>query len=254
MSDLAADAVGRLLRGRFGKPYLYAVETESTQRLLSDSELAEGAVAVAEHQTAGRGRLGRDWSDAPGRALLCSVLLRPPPKHEVAQLSLVVGLAVAVALDELAGLDTQLKWPNDVLLHGRKLAGVLLERAGESVVCGIGINVNQHAEELPGDTRLVPVSLRVATGRDHDRGALLILLLEALEQRYLLWCDNGLRAVSPELEARDVLRGRRIQVGGVTGVADGIDQSGRLAVRLENGHRRLVSSGEVELVASSMSP
>jgi len=245
VSDLAADRVRPLLRGGFGEPYLYVVETTSTQQLLSDTGLAEGAVAVAEHQTAGRGRLGRRWNDAPGRALLCSVLLRPPSAAKAEQLSLVIGLAVAETIDELAGVRTRLKWPNDVLLDGRKLAGILLARDGDAVICGIGVNVNQRDSELPRETTLAPDSLRLATGHDHDRGALLALLLDRLERRYGLWQAGGLEPMAPELDARDALRGRAVRVGEVKGTADGIDPSGRLAIRLVSGERLLVSSGEV---------
>jgi BirA family biotin operon repressor/biotin-[acetyl-CoA-carboxylase] ligase len=114
-----------LLRGRFGRPYLWSESCASAQDVLRGSDLPEGAVAVTEHQTSGRGREGRPWEDVAGKSLLLSLLLRPPAGMPTHQLALVSGLAVAESVEErrdAAGI----KWPNDVLLEGRKVAGVLL--------------------------------------------------------------------------------------------------------------------------------
>ncbi len=169
-SDLSPGAFGALRRGRFGDPYLYVAECRSTQELLRDTALPEGAVAVAEHQTAGRGRLGRTWEDAAGSSLLCSVLLRPRG-GVLPQLSLVAALATAEAVEELTRQEAKVKWPNDVLVDGRKVAGILLEHAAGAVVAGIGVNVGQEHGELPEVARTPPGSLRTASGRGHDRGA-----------------------------------------------------------------------------------
>jgi len=242
---LTPDVVQPSLQGRFGRPYLWCEECTSTQDVLRDESLPEGAVAVTEHQTAGRGRSGRAWDDAAGGSLLCSLLLRPPAGSPVEQLSLVVGLAVADAVDSIAGVVAQLKWPNDVLVDGRKVAGVLLESGGGAVICGIGINVDQSEHELPAATRLPPASLRTATGRRHDRAGLLAELLSRLEQRYDTWLDAGLPALLPELERRDALCGSVVGIGDVTGTAVGIAEDGRLRIRLPDGTTTLVASGEV---------
>ena len=244
---LSPDAVQPLLRGRLGQPYLWSEECESTQDVVRDPALHEGAVAVTEHQTAGRGREGRGWDDAPGRSLLMSVLLRPPSGLPAQQLSLVAGLAVAEAIDAVAGTTAQLKWPNDVLLDGRKVAGVLLESTEGEVICGIGVNVAQTADELPGDARIPPGSLRTATGREHDRATLLAEVLERLQRRYDEWLDLGLALFVPDIERRDALRGLAVTVGGVSGTAAGIAADGRLRIRAEDGTETLVASGEVEL-------
>src|SRR5439155_5226091 len=137
-----------------GTPRIHVQECKSTQLLLLDSNLPEGAVATADHQTGGRGRLGRVWVETPGSPVLCSVLLRPPAGRAVAQLSLVGGLAVAEAVEGVSGLPALIKWPNDVLVEGRKMAGVLAEQRGAAVVLGIGINVNQAEACLPADARV----------------------------------------------------------------------------------------------------
>jgi BirA family biotin operon repressor/biotin-[acetyl-CoA-carboxylase] ligase len=244
---LTADLVEPMLRGRFGRPYLWTEECASTQDALRDASLHEGTVAVTEHQTAGRGRQGRPWDDVPGQSLLLSLLLRPPGGLPTQQLSLVAGLAVAEAIDAVAGSVTEVKWPNDVLLGGRKVAGVLLESTEEAVICGIGVNVGQSESELPAAAPIPRGSLLVVTGREHDRAALLVELLERLQRRYDEWIDLGLALFLPELERRDWLRGKAVSVGGVAGTAAGIAADGRLRVLAEDGSETLVASGEVEL-------
>ena len=246
---LTPAVVEPLLRGRFGRPYLWVEECASTQELLRRDDLHEGAVAVTEHQTAGRGREGRAWDDVAGRSLLLSVLLRPPAGAPVEQLSLVAGLAVADAVEATAGMPTAIKWPNDVLLADRKVAGILLESRGGAVVCGIGLNVNAEVDELPPEARVTPGSLRTATGSEHDRAALLVDLLERLQRRYDEWLDLGLGLFVPDLERRDALRDRRVRVGEVDGTAVGISSNGRLRVRTEDGEVTLVASGEVVQVS-----
>ena len=244
---LTRDRVVPLLRGRLGAPYLWSEECRSTQDVLlhSTTEWDEGAVSVTEHQSGGRGRERRAWTDTAGRSLLLSLLLRPRGGAPVEQLSLVVGLAAAESIDTAAGTRSQLKWPNDVLVDGRKVAGILLESSGATVVCGIGINVNQTEDELPTATRVPAGSLRLATGREHDRAALLVSLLLALEQHYDTWRESGLERFAVELERRDALRGQRISVGDLSGTAAGIAGDGRLRVVHDDGKESLVASGEV---------
>lgn len=187
MPDLQPDVVTPLLRGRLGRPYRFVATTPSTQRLLEPDD-PEGAVVAADEQTEGRGRLGRSWHAPPGRAILCSVLLRPePPLPLWPELSLVAGEAVAAALRAETGLPAVLSHPNDVFVNGRKLVGVLPEASSGRVVLGIGVNVNQTAAELPGDTPKPPTSLRVELGRELERAPLLVTILEELERHYDEW-------------------------------------------------------------------
>jgi BirA family transcriptional regulator, biotin operon repressor / biotin---[acetyl-CoA-carboxylase] ligase len=251
MSDLAPERVRPWLRGAFGEPYLYAVETASTQDVLRDSEHPHGAVAVAEHQTAGRGRSGRRWEDEPATALLFSVLLEPPAGALLPQLSLVAGIAVAVSLERVATVPTLVKWPNDVLVDREKVAGILLEASGGRVVCGIGINVDQDRGELPHETRAPATSLRLAAGRRFDRGVLLAAVLEELERRYAAWLEHGLAALADELERRNALDGAVVLVDGRRGTAGAIAPDGRLTVELNDGEMLLVESGEVEITGVS---
>lgn len=223
-----------------GEPRLLVESCESTQ-VLVDTSLPEGALVVADHQTAGRGRLGRSWEAPPGTALLCSLLLRPPPERDVPQLSLVAGIAVADTIERTLGLSVQIKWPNDVMLRRRKIAGCLAEARDEAVVLGIGVNVNQTSEQLPAKAG----SLRSLTGREWDREAILPTLLEDLDHRYSVWRSGGLDAVYEGLGPRDFLRGRRVSVNGTSGVAAMINREGKLEIEVGDGETVTVDSGEV---------
>jgi BirA family transcriptional regulator, biotin operon repressor / biotin---[acetyl-CoA-carboxylase] ligase len=189
--SLAPAAVQPLLAGRFGRDvYHYEEVTGSTQRLLRDDD-PEGAVAVAEEQTEGRGRLGRTWQAPPGSSVLVSVLLRPDVEApRLPELSLVAGGAVAEAIAEVTGVDPAIKFPNDVLLDGRKVAGILAESSDGRVVLGVGVNVNQSEDELPEDVQTEPTSLRVQTGDRVDRAALLAAILLRLERAYDRWVSG----------------------------------------------------------------
>jgi BirA family transcriptional regulator, biotin operon repressor / biotin---[acetyl-CoA-carboxylase] ligase len=225
---------------KLGDPRIQVEYCESTQALL-DPSLPEGAIAVADYQSAGRGRLGRTWEAPPGTALLLSVLLRPSADLPLPPLALVAGAAVADALEQLTGLAVQIKWPNDVMLRRQKVAGILAEARDSVVVVGIGVNLNQTAGQLPEGAG----SLRTTTGREWDRDEVLDTVLEALAQRYEQWLVGGLDAVYDGLGPRDFLRGRRVRVDGTVGTAEMIDREGRLWISVGHGESVAVESGEV---------
>jgi BirA family biotin operon repressor/biotin-[acetyl-CoA-carboxylase] ligase len=189
--SLAPDAVQPLLTGRFGRVYHYEELCPSTQRLLQEDD-PEGAVAVAEQQSEGRGRLGRSWHAPAGTSVLVSVLLRPAVDlARLPELSLIAGGAVAEAIAEKTGLDPAIKFPNDVLLGGRKVAGILAEAGDGRVVLGVGVNTNQTAEQLPLDVQTEPTSLRLELGEPVDRAALLAAILLRVERAYDAWVASG---------------------------------------------------------------
>jgi BirA family biotin operon repressor/biotin-[acetyl-CoA-carboxylase] ligase len=210
---------------------------------------AEGLVLVAEEQTAGRGRLGRSWSAPPGAALTFSVLLRPAgvPPTRLGWLPLLTGVAVAAAVRETTSLPASLKWPNDVLVGERKLAGILAEAHGDAVVVGVGLNVTLTRAELPVPTA---TSLLIEDAASTDRAELLAAILTGLARRYQAWRTDPDGA---ELRA-DYLRwsatvGREVRVelpGGtrLSGTAEDVDEVGRLVVRAPDNLVR-VGAGDV---------
>lgn len=185
--SLAPEYVEPLLRGRFGRPYLYFERCESTQRELA-ADAPQGAVAVAEEQTAGRGRLGRPWHAAARTSVLVSINLRPRIETaRLPELSLVAGRAVAEAIELETGVQPEVRFPNDLLIGSRKVAGILAEARDERVVLGIGINVNLAEDLLPGDVDTPATSLSIEAGGHVDRAGLLATVLERFEVRYDEW-------------------------------------------------------------------
>lgn len=218
----------------------------------------EGVVLVAEEQSAGRGRMGRTWVAPPRAALTFSLLVRPtavPPARR-GWLPLLTGVAVASAVTAVTGVQTRLKWPNDVLAGSAKLAGILAESAGDAVVVGVGLNVSTRPEELPppGPGALAATSLRLAGSRAIDREPLLTAILADFERWYQAWRHaggdpdhSGLRAGYLKLSGTV---GRRVQAElpssqPLSGLAVGLDPDGRLLVRLSSGTELPVAAGDV---------
>lgn len=188
--SLAREAVLPRLRGRFGRSYTFVESTPSTQLLLPP-DAPEGALVVADEQTAGRGRLGRRWLAPPSSSLLCSLQLRPSvPEERLPELTSVAARACAEAITAVTGLEPELKFPNDLLLGGRKVAGILAEAREGRVVLGIGINVNVPEADLPTEVDRPATSLLVESGTEIDRAQLLVGVLECLERRYEAWAKT----------------------------------------------------------------
>jgi BirA family biotin operon repressor/biotin-[acetyl-CoA-carboxylase] ligase len=216
----------------------------------------EGLVVGADHQRAGRGRRGRAWLSGPGDALLFSAVLRPPlPPAEAGLLPLVAAVAVAEGLEAAGRPGAILVWPNDVLLGGRKVAGILCELSADQervawAVAGIGVNV-RAVPDVPG-ARWPPGSLADA-GPPPSRADVLVAVLQALARRYAAWRRAGAGEVLAAFAERDGLRGREVVLsvegGALEGTAEGVDALGRLRLRTDAGQRAL-SSGEVVRVAA----
>jgi BirA family biotin operon repressor/biotin-[acetyl-CoA-carboxylase] ligase len=221
----------------------------STQAIafqLADEGAADGTVVVAEHQTAGRGRQGRAWHDEAGANLLASILVRPRLEPaELPLLSYVAAIAVAEALAGAAGLATRLKWPNDVLVGGRKIAGILLESrlgADAVVVIGMGINVGQRA--FPAAVEGQATSVRLEGGRDLSRDALLAAVLDRFDHWRRCLQTEGFPPVRGRWTDLSATLGREVRVGSVAGVATGLDDDGALLVERAGTVTRVVA-GEI---------
>lgn len=258
---LETAAFGRSLRG-----YASVTSTNTLAAAWADAGAPEGAVVCADHQQAGRGRLGRRWDAEPGLNLMFSVVLRPQaPPHRLGLLPLAAGLAVADAVAPVtAPLTPQIKWPNDVLLEDRKCCGMLLETAWSgseapdrpAVILGIGLNVNQDG--FPGDLHDAATSLLLATGRPVPRASLFADLLLCLERRYLQ-ATTAPAALCRIYEQRMYRRGQPVRLRVTTptaarpvveGIVRGITPDG--ALRLETGEGiRHFHAGEVSTDTAS---
>ncbi|HVU04049.1 MAG TPA: biotin--[acetyl-CoA-carboxylase] ligase [Polyangiaceae bacterium] len=243
------DALGT----RFGDPLSAVVVTGSTNDdafAAAKDGAAHGAVFVADEQTRGRGRRGHTWTSPPGENLTFSLLLRPRlAADQVSLLTLVVGLAVRSVCARLTGAALSVKWPNDVVVARRKLAGILVEsrlsgRSVDAVVVGVGVNV--HMRALPPEIGEIATSLVLLGARSPSRETLLAELLAELEARLGRFESEGLAPFLEELRDHDALRGERLRVGDAAGVGAGIDETGALLVETEGGRVEAVSSGTVE--------
>jgi len=233
--------------------------TNSDAAALGRSGAPEGTVVVADAQTAGRGRLGRTWVSQAGLNLYLSILLRPRiPPAAAPQLALVAGLAVAEAFEE-EGAVAAIKWPNDVLLGGRKACGILTELEAEAdrvdfVVVGIGVNLNSGEEDFPTELRARATSLRLDRGREVERARFAGRLLGRFERCYERFREHGFAGLAAEWERRSALVGRELTVDGagevVTGEYAGIDLDGALLLRDRDarGAMRRVLAGDVTIV------
>lgn len=207
-----------------------------------------GTVIVAEEQTAGQGRLGRSWHSQKGTGLYFSVIVAPPrPNEPQPAVTLAFGLAVQEAIQEVTGLTPDLRWPNDVLIGDRKCAGILVEWQAGKVIAGIGVNVNQT--QFPDDIARIATSLRITTGREWSKDELLNSTLGAIATYLSVLRDQGTDAIL-RLFARgsSYVAGRRVEVEGVRGVTDGLDPTGFLWLRRDDGQRQLILAGSVRPV------
>ena len=239
---------------RLGHPVVYLERIGSTNDVVLQRAAAgapEGLLVLAEEQTAGRGRQDRTWWAPPGSSLLMSLLLRPPiPAARAAQLTMCLGLAAAEGVEQISGLRPGLKWPNDLLLDGRKLAGMLTELrlSGDQVayaVLGLGLNVN--LEFTSPDLAPIAISLQMAAGHPVERLPLLAAILERCEARY----ERLLAGESPHVawSARLDTLGRRVVVslpaGTLEGLAVGVNAQGALLVQADDGQVSTVWAGDV---------
>lgn len=201
-----------------------------------------GTVIVAEEQTAGQGRMGRSWYSPRGAGLYCSIVLEPAQPAPV--LTLALGLATKEAIERTASVGCDLRWPNDVLIAERKVAGVLVQLQEERVIAGIGVNVN-HAR-FPAELASLATSLRLVTGLEYSREVLLANLLDSVESYCeLLESEGSVAILRLFAQASSYVSGRRVLVDDVAGITDGLDPSGFLWIRADNGRRLLVRAGNV---------
>lgn len=245
---------------RFGKHVKYYDEVDSTQAVASKliaEGAPEGTLVLAELQTAGRGRMGRQWHSPKGKGLWMSMILKPTeiPLSFTPQLTLLVAVALCRAIRITVPVEAGIKWPNDLLINGRKVGGILLESSAENetlqhIIAGVGIGVNLEPEDYPPSLRDIATSLALEAGHRIDRVELLCRFLLEWEQLYALYQDQGFAPIKLLWEALSVSLHRPIRCqtaqGPVDGYAEGIDELGALELRMPDGKIRKMYSGDVE--------
>ncbi len=257
---IADDLFARLGLGALIREITVFAETDSTNdraAQLGRGGVAPGVAVFAERQTAGRGRFGRRWDSAGRRGLWFSLLLRPDFRVAYwARLTTWAATGIAAAIERETGLPVRIKWPNDIFIAGRKIAGILTETVFEAgvdpfAIVGIGVNVNHEPTDFPSTLAAKAGSLRMATGRVLDRAALAAAILRELAARWPL-LDRAFPDLVAESQARSELLGKWIQVQAgqtvVEGVAEGLDAEGQLFLRDASGLLRTLSAGEVSIL------
>lgn len=255
----ADDLISRLSPNRIvGRDIRVFQETTSTndvmERLARDG-VKEGMVVFAESQTKGRGRLGRVWMSPPGKGLWLSVLLRPNLRPMAAtQLTIMAATALTRAIRGVAGIKPEIKWPNDILIRGKKVAGVLTELSAELdtvkyIILGIGVDVNQSTYEFPPELSALATSLQIETGRTIPRAELAAALLRELDYDYNRISLGKFEEVADEWEANCHTIGGNvaIRVGDrqIRGRAESLDADGALLLRTQHGHLERIIGGDV---------
>jgi len=249
MTPFDIDRVRRALPGREISFFETIGSTMIEAATRASRGCPSGTAVVAEEQTAGQGRHGHSWHSEPGAGLYVSVVLRLPlPPDSLPALTLALGLAAADAIAGQTGLQPDLRWPNDLMLRDRKTAGILVQLLHSTPVAGFGINVNH--ESLPPDLAREATSLRLASGRPHSREDLLIALLPAVDRYCQTMVERGRQPILEEFTRRSSYAlGKRVSVsqpGGVlTGATAGLDPSGFLKLRADDGSESLILAGGV---------
>lgn len=259
----ADDLVARLgkinIIGRDIRVFQETTSTNDVIEKLARDNVPEGAVVFAESQTKGRGRLGRKWFSPSRKGLWFSILLRPKLRpQEITQLTVATATALRRAVERTTGLKAKIKWPNDILINGKKSAGILTELAAEvdrvkHVILGIGVDVNLSAADLPAELRKTATSLKIETGKPISRADLAVHILRELDHDYTRICSGMFESVANEWEEQCQTIGHSvtIQIGErrFHGRAESLDDDGALLLRTQYGQLERIIGGDVTVVA-----
>ena len=255
--DLLARLGKTKVIGRDIQVFEQTTSTNDVVEKLARDGVNEGVVVFAESQTKGRGRLGRVWQSPTHKGLWFSVLLRPNLRpQETTQLTVISATALRRAIKTVTGLNAEIKWPNDLLLRGKKVAGILTELSAEvdrvrHIIIGIGVDVNQDANEFPGELRQIATSLKLEAGEEISRAELATEVLRELDADYARICAGKFPKVADEWEAACVTIGKNVTVHvgdrKFRGRAESLDDDGALLVRTEHGHLERIIGGDVIL-------
>ncbi|WP_347549875.1 biotin--[acetyl-CoA-carboxylase] ligase [Pseudalkalibacillus hwajinpoensis] len=257
---LSKEEIGLRLTTEFlGKTVHTYPSVESTQYIAHDLAhrgTPDGTIIVADEQTAGKGRLGRSWHSPRGSGIWTSIILRPKlPPQRAPQFTLIAAVSVVHAIRKQTGLEAEIKWPNDILIDGKKVVGILTELQAESdqiksIIIGMGINVNAGSEDFPSDLNQA-TSLKVESGQNVNRSALLAAILNEFETLYEEYLTNGFRMIKLLWESYAVSLGRKIKArtlnGVIEGLAKGITDEGVLLLEDVQGRIHHIYSADIEI-------
>ncbi|HKZ16107.1 MAG TPA: biotin--[acetyl-CoA-carboxylase] ligase [Geobacteraceae bacterium] len=258
---IAEEITSGLTTGRIGKKIICFRKTDSTNQIafkLAEQEAEEGTVVIAEEQSHGKGRLGRHWESPYGVNLYCSIILRPPIlPAQAAQFTFLSAVAVAKAIETTTSLTPRIKWPNDVLVNGMKVSGMLNEMSAETekinfIVLGIGVNINMRREQFPKELRHPASSLYLESGKPVDRTEFTRTLLTDFDFLYEDYLRRGVSSVKEQLLARSAFMGKKVKVSfhdrESFGIAAGLDDDGALLLQLSDGKIEKVLAGDVHIL------
>ncbi|RCW51075.1 biotin--[acetyl-CoA-carboxylase] ligase [Paenibacillus prosopidis] len=254
----AAELASRMKSNVFGKEVQLFDSVESTQniaRAAAEEGAPEGTLVIAEQQLNGRGRMGRGWVSPRGKGVWMSMVLRPSlPIYFAPQLTLLTAVALCRSLKRITALPIGIKWPNDLLIEGKKISGILLESAAEDerltfVIAGIGISVNLEEDDYPVELLEKATSLRIAGGKKLERIDVITDFLQEWEQLYFLYQEQGFSPIVTLWEALSVSLGKPARLitpqGDIVGVPIGLDETGAIRIQLEDGSVKPVFSAEM---------
>jgi BirA family transcriptional regulator, biotin operon repressor / biotin---[acetyl-CoA-carboxylase] ligase len=255
--DLLARLGKTKVIGRDIRVFEQTTSTNDVIEKLARDGVKEGVVVFAESQTRGRGRLGRKWISPAHKGLWFSILLRPDLRpQETTQLTVASATALRRAIQSETGLKPEIKWPNDILIGGKKVAGILTELSAELdkvryIILGIGIDVNLDANEFPAELKKIATSLKIESGETISRAELATVILRELDEDYSRICGGKFSEVADEWEENCATIGRNVtvQIGErkIRGRAESLDDDGALLVRTEHGHLERIIGGDVTL-------
>ncbi|MEH6941582.1 biotin--[acetyl-CoA-carboxylase] ligase [Bacillus sp. JJ722] len=258
---MSADSIRLHLKSKIlGQQIYYYDSLDSTQKVaneLANSTGVEGTIVVADEQTSGRGRLARQWHSAKGTGIWMSIILKPNiPIHQAPKLTLITAVAVVQGIKEITGITAQIKWPNDILLNGKKICGILTEMQAEadgihSVVIGVGINVNQLVEDFSPEIREIATSLLIEGGKTLLREEVICSVLTKLEDLYQNFQRDGFTSIKQLWESYAINMGKRITAttpqGRLTGIALGITDDGVLLLKDSKNEVHSIYSADIEI-------
>ena len=255
--DLLAQLGKTKVIGRDIQVFEQTTSTNDIIEKLARDGVREGVVVFAESQTRGRGRLGRKWVSPSRKGLWFSILLRPNLRpQETTQLTVAAATALRRAIVSQTGLDVEIKWPNDILIGGKKVAGILTEMSAEldrvrHVIPGIGIDVNQEASEFPAELRKIATSLKIERRETVSRAALAVAILRELDEAYTRVCAGKFSEIAGEWEEHCGTIGKdvTVQIGDrkIRGRAESLDDDGSLVLRTEHGRQQRITGGDVTI-------